>query len=181
MRELEFKAKLDVNFIYNGMNPNMWVSGNYIKQWEDKLNSYIDIIEDYSLEGKFLINPQTLCQLITSVNCNRDYSEYYKESVKLKIFEYDCFFKKTPSLTDNTLIGQIFFYQYSTDGSLYSTTYIVYKNDNGELNFKYDITKMLQTPLGDSNNPFDWCEWVGNWHDGEDYLLKRIKEVENEK
>lgn len=125
--------------------------------WENVTNCFWDSHVIYhNKEGfdDFLIEIKhnTICQLITK---SRD----------VEIYEYDCFLIK----------DKVFYGYYDKTGELTlrvrnidKTNYIF--NDNY---IEYDFTLYYMYLNSKANI-------IGNWHDGEEYLLNKIKEVGNE-
>ena len=96
----------------------------------------------------YSVNFNTLCQLITEIN-------------GVKIFEYDCW--------------------YFTNGILY-----FYYDDFGVLSYKHylhtdNIFMSYSSGVNDLREylkyVIDNYTFIGNWHDGEQFLLDKIKEV----
>jgi len=129
---------------------------NYKQEWTfgSLLHLYEDFFEIIAMnEGHGLrINPSTLCQLITEID-------------GVKIFEYDCWL----------LNDKMYYYYYKNNGLLYYTIL--------EINLKSNvITNIIENHYIDyrneNNNAVDVAKFIGNWHDGEQYLLDKIKELE---
>ena len=129
MRKIQFKAK-SLECIY-------WICGhlkhkNYISK-DDNTGSVID--------------PSTLCQLITEIN-------------GVKIFEYDCYYYKGLAS-----------YSYYNHKGILTVSFI---------NF---ITNDLIIPDCEASEDdliykdFDKFTFIGNWHDGEQFLLDKIKGI----
>jgi hypothetical protein len=101
----------------------------------------------------YLIDPSTLCRKITEIG-------------ETKIFEFDCYWDGYYLYYchyDN-LSGHLIQQEYliNKDGSLYQ---IKYSSGIIALNY-YSIFKR--------------AKFIGNWHDGEQYLLDKIKDLGNE-
>jgi hypothetical protein len=140
-REIKFKAKL--------RDYSDWVCGYYEKVGEHHFITASD-------EVAYLIDPATICQLITKI-------------VDVEIYEYDCYFRKSDDM------GYYFDYYFYEDGILYTQTVnVILDVASGKCYLKIIEDKILVT--GHINYP-KYRTFIGNWHDGEEYLLSKIKEV----
>lgn len=93
------------------------------------------------------IDPATICDLITKIG-------------DVEIYEYDCWYRD----------GIMTYFYYDKKGVLY---YKQFENINGVrhitdffMDYQYTLEKTI-------NN----AKFIGNWHDGEEYLLTKIKEL----
>ena len=99
----------------------------------------------------YSIDPSTISQLITEID-------------GVKIFEFDCWYK------DNKI-------QYC------------YYNEKGlltkEVKISHEILEYIEnfttTEVVADYDGLGTSKFIGNWHDGEQYLLDKIKELGNEK
>jgi hypothetical protein len=98
----------------------------------------------------YSIDPSTLCQLITEIN-------------RVKIFEYDCWYD--PKRKYYKL------YEYDENGFLYQNV--------GNTNKKGELINWYICEDGVFAN-LKYLVFIGNWHDGKQYLLDKIKELGNE-
>jgi len=99
----------------------------------------------------FNIDPSTLCQLITKIG-------------DVEIYEYDCYY----------INNIITYFYYDLRGKLYYIQREKINNVNHITDFFMDEQYLLEEIITKA-------KFIGNWHDGEEYLLNKIKEVENEK
>jgi hypothetical protein len=152
MRKIEFKAKLDISFLYASQKVK-WVYGFYIKEYSEGLNSYLDII--VNRDGKFIIDPSTLCQLITEID-------------GVKIFEYDCWWDKQ--------FPKFFHYFFYNNYGILEKR-LIFLNRMADFNKKQNGFKIVQVEQIQNNTN---SIYIGNWHDGEQFLLDKIKELGNE-
>jgi hypothetical protein len=137
-REIKFKAKL--------RDYSDWVCGYYEKVGEHHFITASD-------EVAYLIDPATICQLITKIG-------------DVEIYEYDCWYDKK--------LNRIEYLSYEVNGQLGVQSYS-FKNDKLEhihYTLNLDMIKSLRTSILKNELIF-----IGNWHDGEEYLLNKIKEV----
>jgi hypothetical protein len=91
-----------------------------------------------------------LCQLITKIG-------------DVEIYEYDCYYYE--SLAS---------YLYYNHKGILTVRFINYETND----FIIPDCEASEDDL--IYKDFDKFSFIGNWHDGEEYLLKKIKEVENE-
>lgn len=139
-REIKFKAKLK--------DYTDWVDGYYEKIGDHHWINASDV--------HYLINIDTLCQLITKIG-------------DVEIYEYDCWYNKK--------LNRIEYFSYEINGQLGVQSYL-FKNDKLEhihYTLNLDMVKSLRTSILKNELIF-----IGNWHDGKEYLKNKIKEVENE-
>jgi hypothetical protein len=107
-----------------------------------------DNIQGKDLEPKH-IDPATLCQLITEIN-------------GVKIFEYDCYYANS----------SIIFFNYDINGQLNYNHYFFSENTLNKYNAGVaDVNWYIQYLHKYSNG------LIGNWHDGEQFLLDKIKGI----
>jgi hypothetical protein len=134
-REIKFKAK---NF------DNDWIKGHYLKIHNMSYMATPRI--------NYVIDPSTLCQLITKIN-------------DVEIYEYDCFVVR----------NKLFYGYYDEQGELILKVVRIDAKDYQFVDkyIEYDFTLFYMYYSSKANI-------IGNWHDGEQYLLNKIKEVENE-
>lgn len=99
----------------------------------------------------YAIFSKTLCQLITKIG-------------KIEIYEYDCWYNKRDNYYK--------LYEYDEDGHLYECI----KSPNVKGNLK----NWLRTE-DDVFAHLQRFQFIGNWHDGEEYLLNKIKELGDER
>jgi hypothetical protein len=95
------------------------------------------------------INHSTTCQLITKVGEN-------------KIYEYDCWVNSNRNILS---------YMYYTDDGI---LLLVHKQIYSSLTH---LENMCATAVQYRNEYTDGRNIIGNWHDGEEYLLNQIKEL----
>jgi hypothetical protein len=99
---------------------------------------------------------QPLCQLIATIN-------------DVEIYEYDCYF--------DVKKNRIEYFSYELNGQLGVQSYSVKNNKLEHIHYtlNLEVVKCLRKSILKN----DYIN-IGNWHDGEEYLLNKIKEVENE-
>ena len=138
-REIKFKAK---NF------DNDWIKGHYLKIHNMSYMATPRI--------NYVIDPSTLCQLITKIN-------------DVEIYEYDCYF----DIKNN----RIEYFSYEINGQLGVQSYLLKNNKLEHIHYtlNLEVVKCLRKSI--LKNDY---KYIGNFHDGEEYLLNKIKEVENE-
>jgi hypothetical protein len=98
----------------------------------------------------YSIDPSTLCQLITTID-------------DVEIYEYDCYY----------INNIITYFYYDLRGKLYYIQREKINNVNHITDYFMDEQYLLEEIITKA-------KFIGNWHDGEQYLLNKIKEVENE-
>jgi len=141
------------------------------KKFKGKLQNYYGVIDNdwitFELFDIFNYNDslsktivtEPLCQLITKIG-------------DVEIYEYDCYYDKKKR--------RIYYFYYDKSGYRYLRVFVFdkeqmsiqqkYKTINQEST--YDISLQIRANYN--------IQFIGNWHDGEEYLLNKIKEVENE-
>lgn len=135
MREIKFKAQLK--------DYTDWVRGYYEKIGAHHWINASDV--------PYLININTLCQLITKIG-------------DVEIYEYDCYYS-------NDIMR---FLYYNQNGMLYIRTFIIENN-----HFEEIVNAYLSKP-SHIDDMIDTCKFIGNWHDGEEYILNEIKKLMEE-
>jgi hypothetical protein len=152
-REIKFKAK--------GKISGDWVEGCLIVGVSSQSGKYYILPNVHNLAyvknchplDGVEIDPNTICLLITKI-------------VDVEIYEYDCWYHKK--------VNRIEYFSYELNGQLGVQSYS-FKNDKLEhihYTLNLDTVKSVRTSILKKELIF-----IGNWHDGEEYLLNKIKEV----
>ena len=94
------------------------------------------------------INHSTLCQLITKIG-------------DVEIYEYDCYY----------INNIITYFYYDLRGKLYYIQREKVNNVNHITDYFMDEQYLLEDIISKA-------KFIGNWHDGEQFLLDKIKELE---
>lgn len=128
---------------------DIWYFGNLTKMWNNKLQQYQYFITNNDLAKQ--IDPATICQLITKIDNKEKY-------------EYDCF-------ADSD--GFIVFFHYNEFGTLVKKYYgkiVEIPNAFTYINYQYATNNEILIYA-------EKWQFIGNWHDGEEFLINNIKEL----
>lgn len=132
-----------------------------LKDYSDWVCGYYEKVGGHhfitaSDEIAYLIDPNTLCQFITEID-------------DIEIYEYDCFMLDN---ADQMYLGFVYFYY--ENGLLFSQKCFWDFDLNVIIKFNHHIELVKSSLL--IKNPI----FIGNWHDGEEYLSKQIEKLKKE-
>ena len=108
-----------------------------------------------------VIQQGTLCKLLQNIEDKN-------------IYEYDCYFRF--AFRENK-IGVFQFY-YQRNGTLMIKSYCVF-NYGTHLKIALDFSGGTFGDI-DNDHIFKNCTFIGNWHDGQEYLSKQIEKLKKE-
>ena len=136
-------------------------------KFKGKLQNYYGVIDkewitfelfdifNYNDSLSKTIVSEPLCELITTIN-------------DVEIYEYDCWWDKQ--------FPKFFHYFFYNNYGILEKR-LIFINRMADFNKKQNGFKIVQVEQIQNNTN---SIYIGNWHDGEEYLLNKIKEVENE-
>ena len=136
-------------------------------KFKGKLENYYGVIDkdwitfelfdifNYNDSLSKTIVSEPLCELITTIN-------------DVEIYEYDCWWDKQ--------FPKFFHYFFYNNYGILEKR-LIFINRMADFNKKQNGFKIVQVEQIQNNTN---SIYIGNWHDGEEYLLNKIKEVENE-